>query len=151
MVSYCLLRGRSLKNQTPFALCIIGGALLILANYTQGIGTIFLVYAFIHSIAALAPLYPLIDLLLLILWVIAYSGGFAVILGGLLLTTSHVRIGKFIISVSAGFGLISLILTIAWVFLLSGWVGLLILAWLVMNIPWALGLILTIIARSIAK
>ena len=151
MVPFSLTGGRGLKNQTPFALCIIGGAFLILANYTHGVGTIFLVYLFIHSIAALAPFYLLIDIVLLILWVIAFSGGFAVILGGLLLTTKYVRVGKFIIAISAGFGLISLILTIAWVFLVSGWAGLLILSWLIMNTPWAIGLVLTIIARSTAK
>ncbi|MGQ4912546.1 MAG: hypothetical protein ACP6KW_10290 [Candidatus Thorarchaeota archaeon] len=139
-----------MRNQTAFALCLIGGVMLLLANYTQGVATIVLVYQFVHSLPALAPLYPLIDVVLVFLWIIAWSGGLSVILGGALLTTSHVRLGKFIIAVAAGFGLISLILTIVWVFWASGWAGLLILSWLVMNTPWALGLILTIIARSAA-
>lgn len=140
-----------MKNQTPFALCLIGGAFLILAHYTHGVATVLFIYAFVHSIASLAPLYLLIDAILVFLWIIAYLGGFAVILGGILLTTTHVRLGKFIIAISAGFGLISLILAIAWVFLASGWAGLLILSWLIMNTPWAIGLVLTIIARSTAK
>lgn len=68
-----------------------------------------------------------------------------------MLTTSHIRIGKFIIAIAAGFGLISLILTIILVVFSSGWGGLLFLTWLILNTAWALGLVLTIIARSTAK
>ncbi|MFW9768595.1 MAG: hypothetical protein ACFFF9_05810 [Candidatus Thorarchaeota archaeon] len=140
-----------MKNQTPFALCIIGGLFLIAAGYNHGIATIFLIYAFVHAIAALAPYYVIIDFVLLLLGVIAWTGGYAVILGGYLLTTSHVRMGKFIIAIAAGFGLISFILTIVWVYLAFGITGLLVLTWLIMNSIWAIGLILTIIARSTAK
>jgi len=140
-----------MKNQTPFALCIIGGLFLIVAGYNHGIATIFLIYLFVHAIAALAPFYVIIDFVLIGLGVIAWAGGYAVLLGGYLLTTSHVRLGKFIIAIAAGFGLISFILTIMWFFLFGGWVGLLFLIWLVMNSIWAIGLILTIIARSTAK
>ena len=145
------IRGRSMKNQTPFALCIIGGLFLIVAGYNHGVATIFLLYALVHAIAALAPFYVIIDSILIVLGVIAWSGGYAVIIGGYLLTTSYVRIGKFIIAIAAGFGIISFILTIMWFFLFGGWVGLLFLIWLVMNSIWAIGLILTIIARSTAK
>ena len=140
-----------MKNQTPFALCLIGGLFLILAGYDHGIRTIFLIYGLLHSITALAPYYIIIDIILTILGVIAWSGGYAVIIGGYLLSTSHVRIGKFVIAIAAGFGLISLILTIIWAFIVGGLAGLLLLAWLVMNSIWAIGLILTIIARRIAR
>jgi hypothetical protein len=124
---------------------------LIAAGYNHGTGTIFLIYAFAHAIAALAPYYFIIDLVLMILGVIAWAGGYAVILGGYLLTTSQVRLGKFIIAIAAGFGLISFILTIVWVYLAFGVAGLMVLTWLIMNSVWAIGLILTIIARSTAK
>ncbi|MFX1481618.1 MAG: hypothetical protein ACFFCP_00365 [Promethearchaeota archaeon] len=140
-----------MKNQTPFVLCIIGGILLILAGYEHGVATIFLVYSFVHAISALAPYYFIIDTILVILGLIAWSGGYAVIIGGYLLTTSHVRLGKFIIAIAAGFGLISFILTILWVFLTAGWMGLLVLTWLIFHSLWAIGLILTIIARSTAR
>jgi len=139
------------KNQTPFALCLIGGFFLIAAGYNHGIGSIFVIYGVVHAIAALAPYYAIIDIVLIFLGVIAWAGGYAVILGGFLLTTTHVRLGKFVIAIAAGFGLISLILTIVWVYLVSGWVGLLVLTWLIMNSIWAIGLILTIIARSSAR
>jgi len=139
------------KNQTPFALCIIGGLFLILAGYDHGIRTILLIYGAVHLIPALAPFYFIIDIVLLVLGLIAWAGGYAVILGGWLLTTSHVRLGKFIIALAAGFGLISFILVILWVYMSVGWLGLLVLGWLIMHSIWALGLVLTIIARSTAK
>jgi len=139
------------KNQTPFALCIIGGLFLIVAGYNHGISTIFLIYAVVHAIAALAPFYFIIDAILLVLGLIAWAGGYAVIIGGYLLTTSHVRLGKILIMIAAGFGIISFILTLLWFLIAGGWVGLLFLAWLILNSMWALGLVLTIIARSMAK
>ena len=140
-----------MKNQTPFALCFIGGLFLILAGYNHGVGTIFRIYDVVHLISALASYYFIIDSILFILGLIAWAGGYAVIIGGYLLTTSHVRLGKFVIAIAAGFGLISFILTILWFFLVGGWVGLLFLTWLILNSLWALGLVLTIIARSRAK
>jgi hypothetical protein len=140
-----------MKNQTPFALCLIGGLFLILAGYNHGIRTIFLVYGVIHTLTVLAPYYFIIDATLLVLGLIAWSGGYAVILGGYLLTKRYVRLGKIIIAMAAGFGLISFILTIAWFFYVGGWVGLLFLTWLIMNSIWAIGLVLTIIARTMAK
>ena len=139
-----------MRNQTPFLLCLIGGLFLIGVNYTHGVGTIVLVYLFIHAIAALAPIYFIIDIVLFVLFLIAWAGGFAVILGGYILTTSHVRLGKLIIAIAAGFGLISLILTILWVLIVSGLLGLLVLTWLILNTACALGLVMTVIARSMA-
>lgn len=140
-----------MKNRTPFALCLLGGLFLILAGYDHGIRTIFLIYAVVHSLSTLAPYYFIFDSILTVLGVIAWSGGYAVILGGYLLTTSHVRFGKFFIMIAAGFGLISFILTILWFFIAGGWVGLLFLVWLILNSIWALGLVMTIVARSMAK
>ncbi len=110
-----------------------------------------LVYITVHSLAALAPYYLLIDIIIFILWIIAASGGIAVIIGGILLTTAHVRLGKFIIMLSAGFGLFSFILVILYVYLTNGLLGLLVLSWLIVNTAWAIGLLLTIIARAKAK
>lgn len=140
-----------MRNQTPFLLCLIAGLLFILFNYTNGADSIITIYFFIHSIAALAPIYIIIDIILLILWIIAWSGGFAIIIGGYLLTSKHVRLGKFIIGIAAGFGLISLILIILWVQIVYGWAGLLVLAWLAWHSAWAIAIILTIIARRLAK
>lgn len=139
-----------MRNQTPFLLCLIGGLVLAAVGYTHGINIIVLVYILVHSIAALAPLYLIIDIVLLVLFIIAWAGGFAIILGGILLTTSHVRLGKLIIAIAAGFGLISLILVLLWVVLVNGFLGLLVLTWLILNTAWALALVMTVVARSMA-
>jgi hypothetical protein len=140
-----------MKNQTPLLLCLFGGILLTASHFTGGVDTIIFLWLFLSSIPALAPYLPIIGIILLILYAIAFLGGISVIVGGVLLTTSHVRLGKFIIAIAAGFGLISLILIIIWVVLVGGWVALLALGWLIINIPWALGLVLTVFARSMAK
>jgi hypothetical protein len=140
-----------MKNQTPFVLCLIGGILLIASHFAGGISTILFVGSFLHSIAALAPYLPIIDIFLFILLIIAWLGGIAIIIGGVLLTTSHVRLGKFIIAIAAGFGMISFILVIISVILVYGWAALLFLTWLIINTPWALGLVLTVVARHMAK
>lgn len=140
-----------MKNQTPFLLCIIAGLLFLLANYNNGVGTIVALYVFLHSIAALAPFYAIFDFILVILWGIAWSGGLAIIIGGFLLTVNHVRLGKFLITIAAGFGLISLILIILWIQIMFGLAGLLVLTWLIWHSAWAIAIILTIIARRLAK
>ncbi|MHA1909415.1 MAG: hypothetical protein ACW98Y_19110 [Candidatus Thorarchaeota archaeon] len=140
-----------MRNQTPFLLCLIAGLVLWAVGYTHGVNTIVLVYILVHSIAVLAPFYLIIDIILFILFLIAWAGGFAIIVGGILLTTSYVRLGKVIIAISAGFGLISLILVVLWVVITNGLLGLLVLTWLILHTAWALALVLTVIARSMAE
>lgn len=140
-----------MRNQTPFLLCLLAGLMFIIANYSTGVDTIVALYIFFHSIAALSSIYIFIDIVLLILWIIAWSGGLAIIFGGYLLTVKHVRSGKLIIAIAAGFGLISLILVILWVVIVNGLMGLLVLTWLILHSTWAIAIILTIIARRLAK
>ena len=140
-----------MKNQTPFALCLIGGILLLASHFTGGVNSIAFLWLFLAGIPALNPYMAIINVIMFILFVIAWSGGGAIILGGILLTTSLVRLGKFIIAIAAGFGLISLILFLIWVVLVGGWAALLVLSFLITTTPWAMGLILTIVARSTAK
>ena len=144
-------RVKEMRNQTPFLLCLIAGLLFIAANYTNGVATIIAVYFFLHGITTLSAYFVVIDIILFILWIIAWSGGFAIIIGGYLLTAKHVRLGKFIIAIAAGFGLISLILVILWVQINFGVGGLLVLTWLIWHSAWAIAIILTIIARNLAK
>ena len=140
-----------MKNRMPFLLCLIAGLIFLAVNYTGGINSIVTIYLLVHSIAALSTFYIIIDIILIILWIIAWSGGFAIIIGGYLLTAKHVRIGRIIIAIAAGFGLISLILVIVWVQLIFGWAGLFVLTWLILHSAWAIAIILTIIARKMAK
>ncbi len=140
-----------MKNQTPLILCLVAGAILILIRWIGGLTFLFWLYGFLHSISELAPLFPFIDVVFLILGIIAFFGGWSIILGGFLLVTSHVRLGKIIIAIAAGFGLISLILAIIYVILVFGLAGLLLLTIFIVNTAWAFALLLTVIARSMAK
>ncbi|NHI82737.1 MAG: hypothetical protein EAX81_00350 [Candidatus Thorarchaeota archaeon] len=140
-----------MRNRDPFLLCLIAGLILIAVGYNEGTETIVLIYNFLNAIPALDPIFPVIAVILFILWVIAWLGGVAIILGGVLLTIRHVRLGKWIIAIAAGFGIISLALVIFWVLWTAGLVGLLVLTWLIMHTAWAFALILTVVARHIAK
>lgn len=149
--AYMEMRVFIVRNETPFVLCLIAGLILIAVSYTRGVDIIILVYGLVHSITALSPLYFIIDIVLFILFLIAWAGGWAVILGGVLLTTSHIGIGKWIIAIAAGFGFISLILVILWTYLAFGLLGLLIFTSLVISTAWAMALIMTVVARRMAK
>ncbi len=140
-----------MKNRDSFLLCLFAGLILIVVGYQGGTDTIVLVFLFLQAISALDPVFPIIAFILAILWLIAWLGGVAIIFGGYIVTTRHVRLGKWIIAISAGFGIISLILVILWVFVTSGIMGLLVLTWLIMHTAWAFALILTLLARHIAK
>lgn len=140
-----------MRNRDPFLLCLISGLILIAVGYNEGTGTIALIYGFLNAIPALDPIFPLIGIILFILWVIAWLGGIAIIIGGILLTARHVRLGKWIIAIAAGFGIISLVLVVFWVTWNSGLAGLLVLTWLIMHTAWAFALLLTIVARHSAR
>lgn len=140
-----------MRNQTPFALCIIGGLLLIAVGYTEGAETIIVIYLLLHALPIPNVLFLIIDFILIILWIIAWTGGFAILLGGYLLTTKHVRSGKFIIAIAAGFGLLSLIFAVLYVLWAFGLPGLLILTWVILTTAKLLGIVLTVIARFKAK
>ncbi|MHA1960441.1 MAG: hypothetical protein ACW99U_09430 [Candidatus Thorarchaeota archaeon] len=140
-----------MKNETSFVLCMIAGVMLITVNSVGGLVPLFLVYILLHSIPALSAIFWIMDLFLLVLYVIALLGGAGVIIGGLLLTTSWVRTGKFIVSLAAGFGLLSLIITILQTWIAFGLAGLMVLTYIALNSTWATAIILTIIARWKAR
>ena len=140
-----------MKNKTSFALCVIAGLMLIMVERSGALNPIALVYVLLHSISALSSFIWVIDIILFTLYVIALLGGVGVIIGGYLLTTSWVRVGKFIIGLSAGFGLLSLIIIILHAWMIFGPAYPLILTFFILNSTWATGIVLTIIARWIAK
>jgi len=126
--------------------------MLILVNYSGAMWNIlFSLYVFIHGISALSGIWLILDIILLVIWIISWLGGVAIILGGYLMTTQRVGTGKFIVGIAAGFGLFSFIIVIIQVVIIWGLVGLLFLFAVATNSLLAMGLLLTIIARRIAK
>ncbi|MHA1929824.1 MAG: hypothetical protein ACTSV2_14725 [Candidatus Thorarchaeota archaeon] len=141
-----------MRNTTSFALCIIGGLMLLMVNYFGAMwDLLFGLYLIVHGIPALSAIWLIIDIILLVLWIISWLGGIAIIIGGYLMTTRRVGTGKFIVGIAAGFGLISLIILIIQVVLVFGLPGIIGMFVVLANSMLAMGLVLTIIARSIAE
>lgn len=139
-----------MKNKISFILALIGGIVLFLEGITGGIG-FFAYLPLILTIPELAPLEPIIYYLIVILSLIAASGGIGAIAGGYLLTTPRVGTGKFIIGIAVGMSLIGLIIKLIQLVWLSGataaWDFLVIAA---QTLGW-IGIFLTIAARRTAK
>jgi hypothetical protein len=98
----------SLVNKPAMYAAIIGGVCLLLAGITG--------YAAWKSIEDIIVEHISDDQLVqdtfYYLLIIAGLGGFAVILGGLLIGSDHTGVGKFLITLGAGMGLIGFIISI---------------------------------------
>ncbi len=138
-----------MKNGLSVALALIGGFLLFQVSWVGSIG-------FIADITAYAVLYfpavaEIITLVLTILLYIATLGGIAVIIGGILIAMDRVGTGKFVIGLGAGVGLFGLIIILVEAFLAGGLAALTdILTLISQSIAW-IGVIMSIVARSMAK
>ena len=138
-----------MRNKIPFILCIIGGALMIYAGIAGSIGFLdnLITYA-----ATIAPGYEDIMLwILVILQNVASLGGFAVIIGGYLITTNRVGTGKFIIGISAGMGIFGLIMLTYNMYMAMGTAAFSEIANLISTSAAILGPVLTIVARILTR
>lgn len=89
--------------------------------------------------------------ILIILVNIASLGGIAVIVGGYMLTTNRFGTGKFVIGIAAGMGLIGLLIMIGEMYLAIGVDAFFQIYNLIANSTGLLGVVLTIVGRTIAK
>ena len=111
---------------------------------------------FIADIAVYAQTYfpaaaEAITLVLTILLYIAALGGIAVIIGGILIAMDRIGLGKFVIGLGAGVGLVGLIIMLVEAYLAGGVAALTdILTMISQSIAW-IGVIMSIVARSRAK
>ena len=141
--------GDILKNSLSVALALIGGFLLFQVSWVGSIG-------FIADIAVYAQTYfpaaaEAITLVLTILLYIAALGGIAVIIGGILIAMDRIGLGKFVIGLGAGVGLVGLIIMLVEAYLAGGVAALTdILTMISQSIAW-IGVIMSIVARSRAK
>jgi len=89
--------------------CILGGILMIVSSTVGSITFFERLFALIA--ADVGPeVAAIVSLVVQILGYIAMSGGIAVIVGALIVAMDHYRLGKFLIGLGAGMGLISLII-----------------------------------------
>ena len=90
-------------------LCILGGILMFLGSLVGGI-TIFVILGDFAVQQLGSDIGPIIGTVLSILGYIAAAGGIAVIIGAIIVVMDHYKLGKFIIMLGAGLGLIGLII-----------------------------------------
>ena len=107
---------------------------------------------FIADIALYAQTYfpasaDIVTLVLTVLVYIASLGGIAVIIGGVLFALQRIRLGKFVIGLGAGIGLIGLIIMLVQAYQIGGIAAITnVLALISQSIAW-IGIILSIMGR----
>ncbi|TFG13674.1 MAG: hypothetical protein EU531_09585 [Promethearchaeota archaeon] len=92
-------------------MCIIGGGLMLLSSLVGSLGFIGTLLTFIGGLMG-AETAEFINLLLIVLGFIAGGGGLTVIIGALIAGFGPDRLGRFIIGLGIGVGLIGLIILI---------------------------------------
>ncbi len=141
-----------MENKKWILLCIIGGILMIIGSVIGSITFFETLFDLIEADVG-EDVAKIVSLVIQILGYIAMAGGISVIVGSLIVAMDHYRLGKFIIGIGAGMGLISLL-----IFLITGIVEGSILEELDQIVTETihgsygfLGVILTIIARMKLK
>ena len=129
------------KNSKSMDIAIVAGILLLIAG-VSGVATWETIKDFVTNHVMDNDI---VQIIFVVLIFIASLGGIAVIAGGLLIGKDKIRTGKFLIALGAGFGLIGLIFSIAVAYMEK---NLTISSFLSIG---AIGLILSIVARIIAK
>ena len=131
---------RKKRNKRAFNIAMIAGILLILSG-TTGVASLVKIEEIVFRYADIW----LISFIFPFLLFIASLGGFTIMFGGYLILREQIRTGKFVISLGAGFGIISLLSNIF-------------VAIITLHFPieWFLsfatiGLILSLVARRMAK
>jgi hypothetical protein len=128
------------KRKISFVLSIISGIFLILSG-TNGV-------SFFKRLSEIILRYfdiIILKIIFILLTIIASLGGIAVILGGFLIYKKKIRLGRFIIAIGTGAGLISLLLNFSIIVITRG-----------IPINWflsfsTLGIIFSVLARRIVK
>lgn len=103
-----------MENKKWILLCIIGGILMIVGSVVGSITFFETLFDLIEADVG-EDVAKIVSLVIQILGYIAMAGGISVIVGSLIVAMDHYRLGKFIIGIGAGMGLISLL-----IFLITG-------------------------------
>ena len=133
-----------MEDKKWIVLCIIGGLLMLISSVVGSVSFYALVFA--EASKRLGPETTLIlSIILMIFTIVALGGGISVIIGAILVSREKIGLGKFIIGLGAGMGLIGLIILLI-TSLLAGTV-LAVTSGLINGSYGFLGVVLTIIAR----
>jgi len=136
------------SSKVAALLAYIGGTLLLLAGATGSTGIIGTIIDYLIQNLGDATADPL-SLILQALNFIADLGGISVIIGASFIINQRPRIGKFIIGIGAGMGLIGFLIILASAFL-HGWINAInLITTISQSIGW-IGVILSIAATLVA-
>ncbi|MHA1689835.1 MAG: hypothetical protein ACTSYC_08885 [Promethearchaeota archaeon] len=98
-----------MENKKWIITCIIGGILMFISSIVGNVSFFILVFEIASNI--IGPESAVVfSIILQVFFFIAMGGGISVIIGALIVALNQYRIGKFIIGLGAGMGLIGLII-----------------------------------------
>ena len=101
----------TLHNRNPFLLCVGGGMLMFFSGVSGAIGVIGELSEILQYVFGLSFLETFENFMTgLAMW--AAFGGMVVIVGGLVLTTQNVRIGRIIVTMGIIVGVVGLLMTL---------------------------------------
>ena len=124
-------------------ICILGGILMIIASIVGSVAFFALVFGIASDLLGSEAAFVL-SIILTIFAIIAGLGGVAVIIGVILVIKDKIGLGKFIIGLGAGLGLIGLVIFVITSFM----AGPLAIIYALINGSYGfLGVLLTIFAR----
>jgi hypothetical protein len=98
-----------MKHKTGVILLIIGGICMIISSAIGSIG----IYEFLYDLVVTeipSAFVPLLEVSIIILRIIADTGGIAVIFGATIILFNKIRLGKFFIGLGLTFGSLALII-----------------------------------------
>ncbi len=136
-----------LKSATILA--VVAGILLIIGNVSGSSGILGIALEFVMPYSS-GHVADMLAIVLQALNYIASLGGIAVIVGGLLIYKDRKWIGKFIVRLGAGMGLIGFLLLLVSV-IIQGWTSAVAFALLISQSTGWIGIILAITATIMAR
>ena len=99
-----------MENKKWVILCIIGGVLMILSGTLGSVGFYETIFTYLST--WVPQIAPVLSIILQIFTWIALGGGAAVIIGAIICGRGDYSLGKFIIGLGAGMGLLGLIVSL---------------------------------------
>lgn len=139
------------RRETSLVLATVAGILLILSNAAGATRLWDTAIKFVSY--HLQGYWYFSGILLIVLFVLSFLaslGGITVIGGGFSIYKNHVRTGKFLIGIGAGVGTIGLLITMIHS-ALQGWTALLSLFFFITHTIGGIGIVVSFLARMIAK
>lgn len=137
------------SSKSATVLAFIAGVLLIVAGATGSVGIVGTVLEYLIDHLG-GPTTDMLSIVFHLLNFVASLGGVSVIVGGILIYIERKRLGKFIIGIGAGMGLIGFLIVIGSA-LSHGWVHTMTFLLLISQSLGWIGVILSIVATRLVK